>query len=128
MNSPHVLNRPKKGEKKSRFDRKRLKGDVQPPSEQLVVEQYAIAMSRLADIGDLKLRLQNICGIPANKVKLCKLEEVDVKADESSVVKNYIKITALPDKEGPCVQVAKSTESSNSRDGNSDYSYSDRCI
>jgi len=37
---------------------------------------------------------------------------VDVKADKSSVVKNYVKITTLPDKEGPCIQVAKSTASS----------------
>ena len=103
-NCPRVLNRHRKGEKKRRFDIKKLRGD------NLLIEQYAVAMSRLADIGDLKLRLQNICGIPANQLKLCKLEEVLVckDAEEGSSIRTQQKVTALPDKEGPCVQLARS--------------------
>lgn len=112
-NSPRVLNRPRKDEKKSRFDRKKIR-DPRGWSDNLVVEQYAVAMSRLADIGDLKLRLQNICGIPAKRLKLCKLEESVATEDaaDSSPVKKYMKVTALPDKDGPCVQIGKSSTSS----------------
>jgi ubiquitin C-terminal hydrolase len=113
LNCPRVLNRPRKGEKKSRFERKKLR-DSRSLSDNTVFEQYAIAMSRLADIGDLKLRLQNISGISAKRLKLCKLEEVVVTedADDSSPVKTYMKVTVQPDKDGPCATVAKSGKSS----------------
>lgn len=117
VNTPRVLNRSKKGEKRKRFDIKRLKADPLVPSDNMVIEQYAIAMSRLADVGDLKLRLQNICGIPANRLKLCKLEEVVVieDADDTNPVKFRQKANVF-DKEGPCVHLARSNSSS--EDGN----------
>lgn len=110
LNSPQVLNKPKKGESKQhRFDLNKVPDDVMPPSEHLVTEQYVIAMSRLADIGDLRLRLQNISGIPISRMRLCRAEDsiVNIDADDHATVKRYTRITALPDKEGPCVQVAK---------------------
>jgi ubiquitin C-terminal hydrolase len=114
LNSPRILNRPRKGEKKKRYDLKKLKANPNIPSDTLVIEEYAIAMSRLADIGDLKLRLQNICGIPANNLKLCKLDELTVmpEAADENPVKTHQKITPLPDKEGPCVQLARTLSSS----------------
>lgn len=108
-NCPQTLNRPRKGgSSKARFERAKSRA-AKPPSEQLVFEQYVIAMSRLADIGDLRLQLQNITGIQANRFKLCRVEEVvvDNDADSANPVRTYLKSTALPDKEGPCVQVAK---------------------
>ena len=110
VNCPQVLNKPKRGDSKNhRFDRDHAPTDLMPPSEKFVNEQYVIAMSRLADIGDLKLRLQNVSGIPATLIRLCKAEEVigDNDADDHQAVKRYTRFTALPDKEGPCVQVAK---------------------
>lgn len=113
VNCPRVLNRPRKGDNKKkskRFDVKKLKADPQGSSETMIIEQYAVAMSRLADVGDLKLRLENISGIPANNLKLCKLEDVAASKEDNdgNPVKIHQKVTALPDKEGPCVQLARS--------------------
>ena len=103
-NCPQVL-----GQKQKRFDRNDMSADGS------LIELYTVALPRLADIGDLKLQLQNVSGIPANQLKLCKLEEVPVRNDamEGSPSKNRQKVTALrDDKEGPCLQLAKSLESS----------------
>mmetsp|Transcript_7994 Transcript_7994/g.11305 ORF Transcript_7994/g.11305 Transcript_7994/m.11305 type:complete len:1763 (+) Transcript_7994:2183-7471(+) len=88
---------------------KNMDMEPSPPSTKLIFEQYVIAMSRLADIGDLKLRIQNISGIPVNRLKLCKSEEIVVNndIDKSFPTRTYVKVSALPDKEGPCVQLAK---------------------
>lgn len=109
FNTPWVLNKPKKGGKwKSRFVRRDLLPNPKPPSEQLVVEQYIIAMSRLADSGDLKLQIQNICGIQANDLRLCRVEETVVRdKDDQSVVARQSQVTLLTDKEGPCSQFAR---------------------
>jgi hypothetical protein len=74
-----------------------------------LVEEYVVAMSRLADIDDLKLRLQNVCGISASRLRLTRGEEATVlkDQDENSPVKHHVKMTPLLDKEGPCIQLTK---------------------
>ena len=78
-----------------------------PPSKQLIFEEYLIPMSRLADIGDLKMKLQNLSGIPTKDLRVCKREDIATNAGDSrnSYTKMYTKIAALPDKEGPCVKL-----------------------
>jgi len=102
----------KRSSNESRAQKKRSSNDdgkshESPPSNELVFEQYIIAMSRLADIGDLKLRLQNISGISSDRLKLCKTENVveDADLEKSNPLSTYVKVSALPDKEGPCVQL-----------------------
>lgn len=110
MNCPWILNKSRKGDKGPfRFIRRVSSSPVGPPSERNVAEQYVIAMSRLADSGDLRLQIQNSCGIPANQLRLCRAEVVQVKPDddEDSVVNCQVKVIALADKEGPCSQLAK---------------------
>ena len=109
FNTPWVLNKPRKGGKwRTRFVKRDLLPNPKPPSEQLVVEQYIIAMSRLADSGDLKLQIQNLCGIPANELRLCRGEEVVMRdKDDQTVVRRQTQVTLLTDKEGPCSQFAR---------------------
>jgi ubiquitin C-terminal hydrolase len=111
LNCPKILNAPRKNKDEAkRYNIEDLREeDVEPPSEQLVLEEYVIPMSRLADIGDLRLRLQNISGVAANRFRLCKAEDLitDKDLDNKSPVRLYTRVTSLPDKEGPCVQVAK---------------------
>lgn len=111
-NCPWVLNRPRKGAKTPyRFTRRASSSPTVPPSEENITEQYVISMSRLADSGDLRLQIQNACGIPANQLRLCRAEEVIVDKDEDrenrSVVTRHMKVIPLTDKEGPCSQLAK---------------------
>jgi rubredoxin len=114
VNSPWILNKPQKGGKwRTRFIRRDLVTNPRPPSEQYVVEQYVIAMSRLADSGDLKQQIQNLCGIPSNQLKLCRTEEIFLKdRDDPSVVRRQTKVTPLTDKEGPCSNIARQRTSS----------------
>ena len=109
LNTPWVLNRPRKGSKyRNRFSKKEAATNTKPPSELYVVEQYIIAMSRLADSGDLKLQIQNLCGIPSNQLRLCRAEEIYLKdKDDPGVVRRQTKVTPLTDKEGPCSQFAR---------------------
>ena len=83
------------------------------PSNQLIIEEYAIPMSRLADVGDLKLQLQNMCGINSSRFKLCKTEEVALSPEigTSCGIRHYVKVSILSDKEGPCVDLAKEPSS-----------------
>jgi ubiquitin C-terminal hydrolase len=108
-NSPWVLNKPRKGSNtKTRFVKRDVISSPKPPSEQFIVEQYIIAMSRLADSGDLKLQIQNLCGIPASELRLCRAEEIYLKdKDDPSVVRRQTKVSPLTDKEGPCSQFAR---------------------
>ena len=88
----------------------RSKAAPAPPSKKLVVEEYVIPMSRLADVGDLRLRLQNISGISSNRLRLCKKEEVIVNAAATKTndpSRTYVKVTPLPENEGPCIQLAR---------------------
>jgi ubiquitin C-terminal hydrolase len=114
LNCPKVLNAPRK----HREELKRYNIDdmdervTQPPSERLLLEEYVIPMSRLADIADLRLRLQGVSGIPAARLRLCKAEDfMNMDLDDINPVKRHTRVTTLPDKEGPCVQVAKSAGS-----------------
>jgi hypothetical protein len=109
FNCPWVLNKPRKnGKWITRFVKRDLLPNPKPPSEQLVVEQYIIAMSRLADSGDLKLQIQNLSGIPAAEIRLCRAEEFVIRdKEENSVVRRQTQVTLLTDKEGPCSQLAR---------------------
>lgn len=110
LNCPWVLNKPRKGEKNSvRFVRRVSSSPSGPPSDSHVAEQYVIALSRLADSGDLRLQIQNACGIPANQLRLCRAEEIVLKEphEKATVVQRQMKVVPLADKEGPCSQLAK---------------------
>lgn len=111
LNCNWVLNKPRKGEKGAvRFVRRASSSPTGPPSENHAAEQYVIAMSRLADSGDLRLQLQNSCGIPANQLRLCRVEEVRLQENGKngkSVVSSQMKVTPLADKEGPCSSLVK---------------------
>jgi hypothetical protein len=74
-----------------------------------MVEQYVIAMSRLADSSDLRIQIQNLCGIPSAQLRLCRAEVIALNSDaeKNSVVQTQTKIIPLTDKEGPCSQLAK---------------------
>ena len=115
LNNSWVLNRPRRGSSRSqRFTRKssssskHTNGARGPPSDTFVVEQYVVSMSRLADGGDLRLQIQNLSGIAANQLRLCRAEEVQNEdfADEK-LLSHVNKLTPLNDKEGPCSQLAK---------------------
>ena len=111
LNSPWILNKSRKGSSRpSRFTRKSGAATpvTGPPSDTYIAEQYVITMSRLADSGDLRLQIQNLCGIPANQLRLSRVEEVeneDVASD--TVLFKQTKLIPLNDKEGPCSQLAK---------------------
>jgi ubiquitin C-terminal hydrolase len=113
LNCSQVLNLSKKNKEDPRRYNLETFNDVdtQPPSERLVCEEYIIPMSRLADIGDLRLRLQNICGIAANRLRLCRAEHIVLKEEleASNPLRMYTRMTQLPDKEGPCLHVAKNS-------------------
>jgi len=110
LNCPDILNRGKIS----------IYNEAEPdffaPSEYLIMEEHNISMPRLADIGDLKLRLQNFSGISSKNFKLCKVEEVKINADlsASNVIQSYFKLHQLSDKEGPCLDLAKKTNDLNS--------------
>lgn len=84
-----------------------------PPSEHLILEEYTITLSRLADIGDLKENIHKLCGISLNRLKLFVLDEHEQVGEEDSPQKqnNLMNLSAIPEKEGPCLQFAR--ESSN---------------
>ena len=44
--------------------------DQRAPSKSLLCENYAIALPRLSDFGDLKLRLQNLSGIKRRRLQM----------------------------------------------------------
>lgn len=116
FNTPWVLNKPKKGLKVTARFPFRDPGDQDPPSDHLVVEEYIIAMSRLADCGDLREEIQDLCGIPSAHLRLCRAEENPMKdKGDKSVVRKQTQVTLLTDKEGPCSQFAR--QRSNGEDG-----------
>ena len=78
---------------------------MMPPSKELIFEEYIIPMSRLADIGDLKMKLQHMTGISAARLRMCKHEDIASTSTSDPLTKVHSKVTALPDKEGPCVKL-----------------------
>jgi rubredoxin len=104
-NCPYVLNKPRKGEKKAHRFRQNSGTTSGPPSDLFVTEEYTIALSRLADSGDLRLQIQNACGIPAHQLRLCRAEII--MTNDKSVVGQHIKVIPLTDKEGPCSSLTK---------------------
>eukprot|EP00980_Cylindrotheca_fusiformis_P029915 scaffold24028_cov152-Cylindrotheca_fusiformis.AAC.6 len=121
FNTPWVLNKPKKGIKVSARFPFRDPGDQDPPSDHLIIEEYIIAMSRLADCGDLREEIQQLCGIPATHLRLCRAEEITAKdKDDNSVVRRHTQVTLLTDKEGPCSQFGR--HRSNGEEGDSSAS------
>jgi len=82
---------------------------ISPPSKNLIFEEYLIPMSRLADLGDLKMKLQNMSGIPMKDLRVCRREDIahssGCDGTSNSFTKIYTKVLALPDKEGPCIKL-----------------------
>lgn len=110
VSCPWVLNRSRKGASQpTRYSLKAGKNAVGgPPSETFIAEQYAVTMSRLADSGDLRLRLQNLCGIAAARLHLFRSENVEnVGFASDSVLSHRLCLVPLSDKEGPCSQLVK---------------------
>jgi hypothetical protein len=110
-NCPWILNKPTRGDSRTNRFPNRIKDKkaTQPPSETFACEQYVIALSRLADGGDLGLQIQNLSGIRADRLRLCRAECVVVNnhADDDSVTKKFVKVVPLSDKEGPASQLLK---------------------
>jgi len=81
--------------------------NISPPSQELITEEYLIPMSRLADIGDLKMKLQNLSGIPSKDLRVCKREDIESNASDNkhNFTRMYTKVSALADKEGPCIKL-----------------------
>eukprot|EP00537_Pseudo-nitzschia_pungens_P004203 CAMPEP_0172355724 /NCGR_PEP_ID=MMETSP1060-20121228/128_1 /TAXON_ID=37318 /ORGANISM="Pseudo-nitzschia pungens, Strain cf. cingulata" /LENGTH=2200 /DNA_ID=CAMNT_0013075555 /DNA_START=614 /DNA_END=7216 /DNA_ORIENTATION=+ len=116
FNTPWILNRPKNknGKAKGRFGPNKS-ASSKPPSENSIVEQYIITMSRLADSSDLRLKIQSICGIPASNLTICSAEEklATAEKDDGSVVRKITDLTPLTNKKGPCSQFAPRQRNTN---------------
>jgi hypothetical protein len=50
--------------------------NTSPPPKELIFDEDIIPMSRLADIGDLKMKLQNLSGIQMKNLRVCKKEDI----------------------------------------------------
>lgn len=103
-----------------------------PPSGRLIVEEYILPMSRLADVGDLKLRLQNMSGIPSSNLRLCKREEIvnnsAAPIDRNDPTRTYTKVTALGDIDGPCIEIARKLSAGKAQEGEGDANASSPTI
>jgi ubiquitin C-terminal hydrolase len=110
FNTPWVLNKPKSnGKFKARFDPQNGTSAPKSQSEEVVVEQHIIAMSRLADSSDLRLKIQALCGIPAADLRICSAEEklVASEQDVGTVVQSLTEVSLLTEKKGPCSSLAR---------------------
>mmetsp|Transcript_379 Transcript_379/g.800 ORF Transcript_379/g.800 Transcript_379/m.800 type:complete len:2158 (-) Transcript_379:142-6615(-) len=110
FNTPWVLNRAKSKSAKGKVRFTSSEPAIsKPPSDKLIVEQYIISMSRLADINDLRLKVQSVCGIPATKLIICSAEEkhASKEKDDGSVVRRKTDLTDLTNQKGPCSQFAR---------------------
>ena len=107
-NCPWVLNKPRRGSKRSsRYPVKEPRGASGPPSDSHVAEQYVVTMSRLADSKDLRVQIQKLCGIPAARLRLCRAEEATKENSKVPRLSGQTKLIPLNDKEGPCSQLAR---------------------
>lgn len=78
-----------------------------------IFEEYVVTLPRLADIGDLKHKLQELCGIPLNKMKIFVTNDssMETNAENCDEKKpSYVALSVLPEKEGPCLQYARQNE------------------
>jgi len=108
LNCPNTLpSVSKRHSSRDRSSRSSSSSSPSPPSKELIFEEYLIPMSRLADIGDLKMKLQHLSGIPIRDLRVCKREDTPSNAGDprNSYTKMYTKVSALPDKEGPCIKL-----------------------
>ena len=107
-NCPWVLNRPRKGRNmKARFSQREEGSIVQNhTSKEFVVEEYVIAMPGISDIDELKIQIQNHCGIPPDLQRLCYAEDVcHDDRDGPPLIRRQTNVTPLTGKEGPCSHV-----------------------
>lgn len=106
-NCPWVVNRQRKHEKGTqRYNIRPVDTTAGAPSEAFVIESYVIALSRLADCGDLKLQLQNLSGIPVRSLRVCRSEEfiMNEAASDKSCLKTFTKVVPLADKDPAAIQ------------------------
>jgi hypothetical protein len=81
--------------------------------QQHVIEVYTFKMPRLADISDVKHHLQNLSGVSADRLRLWKGDKSEVSnraCQQLLSSSSFIRISLLPNKEGPCVQLTRQTE------------------
>ena len=104
----HIGNQSDKRKKTSAANAK-----ITPPSKELILEEYFIPMSRLADIGDLRKKIQHVSGIHVNNLRLYNKEDIASNAHEKSdsFVNMYTKVSLLPDKQGPCLKLLQHASS-----------------
>ncbi|KAL7433527.1 hypothetical protein ACHAXH_002064, partial [Discostella pseudostelligera] len=88
---------------------------LSPPSKELILEEYCIPMPRLADIGDLRKKIQQFSGIHVNDLRLYKEEDIasNTYDDKNSFTNLYVKISALPEKQGPCLKLLQHSTTDN---------------
>jgi ubiquitin C-terminal hydrolase len=104
FNTPWVLNRPRNKKAGPRF---KTKSKPKPPSEQLIVEQYIVGVSRLADSNDLRQKIQSISGIPFSSLVVCSAEERPVTnaKDDGTVIRRRMHMEMLNNAKKPCGQL-----------------------
>ena len=85
---------------------KKMKGNT----ENRIIQEYSIRISRLADISELKEKIQELCEIPVERLTF--FVDIDTSSDKKEELSprnngNGISLSAIPEKEGPCLQFAK---------------------
>ncbi len=74
---------------------------LNPPSKQLIAEEYIVPMSRVADISELKIQLAKVCGISKERLKLYTV--VNGEIDNFSTIDKSVSLSVIQeDKSGPC--------------------------
>jgi ubiquitin C-terminal hydrolase len=76
-----------------------------------ILEEYVVSLPRLADIGDLKHKLHDLCGTPINNMKIFVAD--NISTDANTDIRSYVDLFVLPEKEGPCLQYARQNEPGN---------------
>jgi ubiquitin C-terminal hydrolase len=107
LNTPWILNKPRGKKSIPRFNASTV-SNPKPPSDQIIVEQYIIGVSRLADSNDLRQKIMSVSGIPFQNLIVCSAEEkVTMNGkDDGSVVRRRTDMNVLNNKKGPCGQLA----------------------
>lgn len=104
FNTSWVLNRPRNKKTGHRF---KAKSKPKPPSEQLLIEQYIIGVSRLADSNDLRQKIQSVSGIPFQSLIVCSAEEraASIAKDDGTVIRRRVFLEFLNNVKKPCGQL-----------------------